>query len=127
MVHQNERIIYVIPQCIPIPITLKTTNSRSLIIPISIDQREPIKNLYKHINKYFQETFDKRGLEAWKNSSKLIMSEYNHQLYQCTDEQIFEQLYTKPYDLLQMIQEKKLNFQGETYEITPSMGPGDDM
>lgn len=81
LTQQTDRIIYVIIQCIPIPILLKTTNSRSLIIPISIDQRDPVKNLFKLINAYFQASLEQRGLTTWKNSTKLILSEQNHQFF----------------------------------------------
>ena len=45
-----------------------------------------------------------------KKSSKLKLSDNNHKLYCCHDEEIFEMLYLHPYELLSMINSKKLCF-----------------
>ena len=45
-----------------------------------------------------------------QKSSKLKLSDNNHKLFCCHDEEIFEMLYLHPYELLSMINSKKLNF-----------------
>lgn len=52
-----------------------------------------------------------------KDSTKLILSEQNHQIYQCREEEVFEQLFEKPYDLLSLTKSKRIDFQ-ETVQET---------
>ena len=80
------RVIYVIINCIPVPIMLKATNSDSLIIPIVIEKSEPIKSIFKKINLYFSDNLQQRGLYFMKDSTKLILSDQNHQIFGCKDE-----------------------------------------
>lgn len=47
-----------------------------------------------------------------KRSSKLRLSDNNHRLYTCNDEEAMEILYLQPYEMLNMIKHKKLNFSG---------------
>ena len=49
----NNRLFYVIVQCIPIPLIKKFTSSKSIIIPIVLPKRAPLKQIYKCVNKYF--------------------------------------------------------------------------
>ena len=53
-----------------------------------------------------------------KDSTKLILSEQNHQIYQCREEEVFEQLFEKPYDLLSLTKSKRIDFQ-ETVQESP--------
>lgn len=68
-------LIYVIINCIPIPIMLKATSSESLIIPIVLQKTEPIKTIFKQVNLYFSDNLQQRGLWFMKDSTKLILSE----------------------------------------------------
>ena len=45
-----------------------------------------------------------------KSSTKLILSEQNHQLFMCSEADVFEQIYQQPFDLLTLAQQGKLNF-----------------
>lgn len=44
------------------------------------------------------------------NNSKLILSDNNHQLWYCHDPDILEKIYHDPLQLVQMINNQKLNF-----------------
>lgn len=45
-----------------------------------------------------------------KDSTKLILSEQNHQIYQCQEEEVFQDLYERPYDLLALTKSKIIDF-----------------
>jgi hypothetical protein len=90
---------------------LKATCTKSLIIPIVIQKTEPIKSILKQINLYFSDNLQQRGLYFMKDSTKIILSEQNHQIFQCSEEEIFQQIYEKPYDLLDLTKSKRIDFQ----------------
>ena len=89
---------------------LKATSSNSMIIPIVIQKTDPIKNIFKQINLYFNDNLQQRGLYYMKDSTKLILSEQNHQIFQCKDEEIFETIYEEPYELLSLTKSKRIDF-----------------
>ena len=55
---KGKRVIYVIAQCIPIPILEKATVSESLIIPLPMSGDLQVKCVFKAMNSYFQENLD---------------------------------------------------------------------
>ncbi len=70
-----------------------------------------MKQVYRALNQYFQDNLDQRGLFYIKKSTKLILSETNHQVFQCKDEQVFEEIYQEPFSLIQLISSKRLYFE----------------
>jgi len=46
--------------------------------------------------------------------SKFKFSENNHQIFQCVEEEIFEQIYNKPYSFLELQTSGRVNFHNET-------------
>jgi len=89
----GKRVLFAVIHCIPIPILRKATMSESLIIPVALDGNLRVKQVYRALNSYFQDNLDQRGLFFIKNSTKLILSDTNHQVFQCKDEQVFEMIY----------------------------------
>ena len=69
-----------------------------------------MRQVYKGINQYFNDNVDNRGLFFIKNSSKLVMSETNHQVFQCGDDKIFDAIFKDPNNLNSFIESKKLYF-----------------
>ena len=114
----GNRVFYVIIHCIPIPILLKATQSESLIMPISIPLSSPLKDIFGMINQYFDETLDQMGLYFIKNSSKLILSDKNHRVFECTDEAVFQKIFRYPYTLPEQIEQGKINFHEELSFLT---------
>ena len=80
-------------QCIPIPLIVKFTSSSSLIIPILLPGNVEVRRIYRELNTYIQNALDDQGLHSMKKSTKLRLSDKNHKLYSCSDEEIFEILY----------------------------------
>lgn len=43
-------------------------------------------------------------------SSKMMISEQNHQTFMCNDPEIFEQIYQEPFSLVKMVSSGELKF-----------------
>ena len=52
-----------------------------------------------------------------KKPTKLILSEQNHRVFYCTKPEFFEKLFKDPYQMIQMINDKELDFQMELGKI----------
>lgn len=75
--HSDEvnRLLYVIVQCIPIPLMRRFTKSDSIIVPILLKKQQTLKQVYKSVNTYLRDAIEERGLHSMRNSTKLILSE----------------------------------------------------
>jgi len=82
---------------------LKANPNERIVIPLAIDINEPVKSLFKHLTKYFRENLEREGFHYIKNSTKLNLSELNHQMFMCNDPDIFESVYLDPLELIKMI------------------------
>ena len=47
-----------------------------------------------------------------KRSSKLLLAEPTPQLYTCNDEEVMEIIFLQPYEMLNMVKRKRINFSG---------------
>ena len=71
----QNRLLYVIVQCVPIPLMKKITKSSSIIVPVLLKKQQNLKQIYRSVNGYMKEAIEDRGLHQMKNSTKLILSE----------------------------------------------------
>jgi hypothetical protein len=83
---KNQRILYVIVQCFPISLIVRASQSRSLIIPLVLHNDALVKDVYQKLYDYFDTRLDAKGLYFIKNSSKLILSDKNHQIFECLEQ-----------------------------------------
>lgn len=58
-----------------------------------------------------------RGLTSMNHSTKLILSEKNHRLFFCNKPEYFQKLYEDPFQLIEMINSKELDFHQELGNI----------
>ena len=67
-----------------------------------------MKGLLRHLTNFMHNNLEQNGEVI--NNSKLILSENNHQLWMCQDPQVLESIYHDPVQLVNMINNNKLNF-----------------
>ena len=53
----------------------------------------PIKALFRLITEELKANLEIEGLEYMVKSSKLVLSEQNHQIYMCNDPEVIEKIY----------------------------------
>lgn len=99
----DHRVVHVILQCIPISVLQKIIPNGRVLISISVDKNITLKCLYKLLTEYLQDNLEVQGYSYMRSSSKMVLSDQNHESFMCKDPAIFEQIYQEPYSLVKMI------------------------
>lgn len=86
----NQRTIYIVLHCIPIPLIKKINPSGKVLISLNVDKDLTIKSLFKVVTEYLKYNLEFNGYNYMKSSSKMIISEQNHQAFICNDPEIME-------------------------------------
>lgn len=87
---ENHRVMHVILQCIPIPVLLKINPNGRTVISLSIQKNVTMKSMYKIISEYLQTNLEIQGYQYMMKSSKMMISDQNHQTFLCNDPEVFE-------------------------------------
>lgn len=85
--------MHVILQCIPIIVLEKINPNGRVLISISVDKNISMKAMYKLLTEYLQNNLEAQGYSYMKSSSKMVLSEQNHESFMCKDPAIFEQIF----------------------------------
>ena len=67
-----------------------------------------------------RDSIEEKGLHSMRNSTKLILSEQNHRIFYCNRPEYFQKCYDDPFQLIQMINSKELDFNYELGNINES-------
>ena len=86
----KTRLMYVIVQCVPILIMLKASISNCLIVPMKMNNNDPLKCLLKQLTAYLRDSLSRQGQHQMAQSTKLILSERHNQMFMCSEPDIFE-------------------------------------
>ena len=71
----NETLLFVIIQCIPVPIMLKITRLKSILIPIVVKRNITVKAFFKQLTEHVRREMELKGLEQMMANSKLIIND----------------------------------------------------
>lgn len=72
---------------------LKASISNCLIVPMKMKLQDPLKCLLKQLTAYLRDSLARQGQHQMSSSTKIILSERHHQMFMCSEPDIFEQIY----------------------------------